>query len=245
MDLHMVEEALNIWGFPDHPVLLGHIGGFAVEVNVKTIVMTWVVMLLVLAFAWAATRKLNVRKPGRLQNVFEMLYEGLQGLVHQNMDPVKGAPLMGIVVTLFLFILFSNLWGLIPTMTSPTADYNTTFALSITVIILVQYFGIRYKGTKDYLKHFVQPVVLFLPINLVEELAKPVTLAFRLYGNIFAGEVLIAVLLGLIPITADLLGGFVASVIWLAFSIFVGFIQAFIFTMLTIAYVSMAVGGEH
>ncbi|MFA7467870.1 MAG: F0F1 ATP synthase subunit A [Desulfotomaculaceae bacterium] len=244
MDLHQVEKALNIWGFPEHPVAV-QILGVTMDFNVKTIVMTWLVMALLILFSWAATRNLSLREPKRLQVVFEMLYEGIRDLVRANMDPVKGAPLVNIVVTLFLFILFSNLIGLFPSMMSPTADYNTTFGLAVTVIILVQYFGIRYKGTGGYLKHFVQPFVLFLPINIVEELAKPITLAFRLYGNIFAGEVLVAVLLGMIPITADLLGGFLASIIWLGFSVFVGFIQAFIFTMLTIAYVSMAVGSEH
>ncbi len=244
MDLHQVEQALNIWNFPEHPVAV-QLFGMTMDFNMKTIVTTWIAMALILLFAWAATRNLSLRKPTRLQVIFEMIYEGIRGLVKSNMDPEKGAPLVNIVVTLFLFILFSNLLGLFPSMMSPTADYNTTFGLAVTVIILVQYFGVRYKGTGGYLKGFLQPFVLFLPINIVEELAKPVTLAFRLYGNIFAGEVLIAVLLGLIPLTADLLGGFIASVVWLGFSIFVGFIQAFIFTMLTIAYVSMAVGNEH
>jgi len=87
--------------------------------------------------------------------------------------------------------------------------------------------------------------VFFLPINIIEDFAKPVTLTFRLYGNIYGGEVLIAVLLGLLGGWTHVFGGFIASVVWLAFSIFVGLIQAFIFTMLSIAYVGQAVADHH
>jgi len=179
-----------------------------------------------------------------VQNVLEMVFEGIKNLVNQNMDPQKGANLLSIVVTFFIFILFSNLIGLLPTLSSPTADYNTTFALSLTTFALIYIFGIRYKGA-GYFKHYFKPYVFFLPINLIEDLSKPITLAFRLYGNIYGGEVLIVVLLGLLTGWVDVCGGFIASVVWLAFSIFVGFIQAFIFTMLSIAYVSQAIAENH
>lgn len=234
--LDRVHEALNVWGFPHEPVNLFGFG----PVNVKTIVMTWVVMALVIIFTVAATRNMRVDRPGKLQLIVEELFQFLRGLVNENLDPKKGAGLMVLIFSLFIYLLFCNLWGLVPTMMSPTADVNTTLGMAIMVFILVQVLGIRYKGGK-FFKHFIEPFPFFLPLVIVEELAKPITLAFRLYGNIYAGEVLIAVLLGLIPLTADILGGFIASVIWLAFSIFVGFIQAFIFTMLTIAYISQAV----
>lgn len=233
--IEQVHEALNVWGFPHGPVDLG----FG-PVNLKTLVMTWVVMLLVALFTVAATRNMRVDRPGKLQLMVEELFQFLRGLVYDNLDPKKGAGLMALIFSLFIYLLFCNLWGLVPTMMSPTADVNTTLGMAIMVFILVQILGIKYKGGK-FFKHFIEPFPFFLPLVIVEELAKPVTLAFRLYGNIYAGEVLIAVLLGLIPLTADLLGGFLASVIWLGFSIFVGFIQAFIFTMLTIAYISQAV----
>lgn len=157
------------------------------------------------------------------------------------MDPKKGAALLGVVVTYIIFILFANLIGLVPTLSSPTADYNTTLGLALCTFAMIYIFGIRYKGL-GYFKHYVKPFVFFLPINILEDFAKPITLTFRLYGNIYAGEVLIAVLLGLIGGWAHVFGGFLASVAWLAFSIFVGCIQAFIFTMLSIAYVGQAVG---
>lgn len=239
MSMEEVHERLNVWNFPHHPVDLG----FG-PVNLKTLVMTWIVMLLVAIFTVAATRNMKVDRPGKLQLIVEELFQFLRGLVYENMDPKKGAGLLCLVFSLFIFLLFSNLWGLVPTMMSPTADVNTTLGLALMVFVLIQVMGIRYKGL-GFFKHFLQPFPFFLPLTIVEELSKPLTLAFRLYGNIYAGEVLIAVLLGLFSITVDLLGGFIASVVWLGFSIFVGFIQAFIFTMLTIAYISQVVADEH
>lgn len=244
LSLEQVEERLNIWHFPHEPWHLGTIGNFPIDLNPRTIVMTWITMALVILFAVAATRNMNMRRPSKLQVAFETIYDFVRGMVNDNMDPVKGMSLLSIVLTYFIFILFSNLLGLIPTLSSPTADYHTTFALSLFTFVLIQFFGLKYKGAGHF-KHFLQPYAVFLPINLVEELSKPVTLAFRLYGNIYAGEVLIAVLLGLFPWHIDLAGGFIASVIWLGFSIFVGCIQAFIFTMLSIVYVSKAVEDGH
>jgi len=127
---------------------------------------------------------------------------------------------------------------------SPTADYNTTLGLALCTFVMIYVMGLRYKGL-GYFKHYLKSFFFFLPINIIEDLAKPVTLTFRLYGNIYAGEVLIAVLLGLLGGWTHVFGGFLASLAWLAFSIFVGCIQAFIFTMLSIAYFSQAVSEGH
>lgn len=243
MSLHEVEEALNVWGWPHHPWVLT-IGNMHLEFNPKTMIMTWVTMFLVALFGVMATRNMSMRKPRGAQNILEMMFEAIQNLVNQNIDPKKGAVLLSIVITYFIFILFSNLIGLVPTLSSPTADYNTTLALALCTFALIYFFGIKYKGL-GYFKHYVKPFIFFLPINLIEDFAKPITLTFRLYGNIYGGEVLIAVLLGMLGGWYHLFGGFVASVIWLAFSIFVGFIQAFIFTMLSIAYVAQAVAEDH
>lgn len=238
-----IHEDLDVWGFFDighHGLVNTPIG----DVNVKTIVMTWVVMILVGVFTVAATRNMKVDRPSKLQLMVEEIFLFLRGLVYENIDYKKGAGLMCLIFTLFIFLLFSNLWGLVPTMMSPTADVNTTLGMALTVFLLVQVLGFRYKGV-GFLRHFIQPYVPFLPIVIIEELSKPITLSLRLYGNIFAGEMLIAVLLGLFGLMANLLGGFIASVVWLAFSIFVSCVQAFIFTMLTIAYIGQATAQDH
>ena len=243
LSLHEVEELLNVWHWPHHPYEV-MVGNTLLAFNVKTMVMTWIVMILVALFAMAATRNMSLKKPAGAQNILEMVFEGIKGLVNDNMDPKKGAALISIVVTYFIFILFSNLIGLVPTFSSPTADYNTTLALALCTFALIFIFGLKYKGL-GYFKHYLKPYAIFLPITIIEDFSKPITLTFRLYGNIYGGEVLIAVLLGLLGGWIHVFGGFIASVVWLAFSIFVGFIQAFIFTMLSIAYVSQAVADDH
>ncbi|MHB8155836.1 MAG: F0F1 ATP synthase subunit A [Desulfocucumaceae bacterium] len=242
--LEEVHKELDVWGFLEmgrHGVV--HFPVFG-EVNLKTIVMTWVVMILIGLFTVAATRSMKVDRPGKLQLMVEEIFMFLRGLVYENIDYKKGASLMCLIFSLFIFLLFCNLWGLVPSMMSPTADINTTLGMALTVFLLVQVLGFRYKGI-GFLKHFMQPSFIMMPLVVIEELSKPITLAFRLYGNIYAGEVLIAVLLGLFSLVVDIFGGFLASVVWLSFSIFVGFIQAFIFTMLTIAYISQATAEDH
>lgn len=220
---------------------LGTFAGYPIDVNFKTIFMTWIVMVLVALIGILATRNVSVDKPSRLQVCFESVYDFLKGLIYDNITSEKrAASMVTFIVTLFMFLLISNFLGLFPTMMSPTADINTTMGMALMVFFMTQILGLKDKGLGHF-KHYVEPFPLFLPLHIVEELAKPITLAFRLFGNIYAGEVLIAVLLGMIPITATFLGGFIPSVIWLAFSIFIGTIQAFIFSMLTIVYTSQAV----
>jgi F-type H+-transporting ATPase subunit a len=238
-----VEHELNIWGWP-HDTWDLVVGSTTLSFNPKTLIMTWITMLLVIIFVVAATRGMDMRRPKGAQNIMEMMWEFIKGLVNENMNSKIGLALLPIVITYFIFILFSNLIGLVPTLSSPTADYNTTLGLALCTFVLIYVFGIRYKGL-GYFKHYLKPFALFLPINIIEDLAKPVTLTFRLYGNIYAGEVLIAVLLGMLGGWIHVFGGFIASVVWLAFSIFIGCIQAFIFTMLSIAYVGQAVSSEH
>ncbi|MBN3523932.1 F0F1 ATP synthase subunit A [Paenibacillus apiarius] len=116
---------------------------------------------------------------------------------------------------------------------SPTADISVTFGLAFIVFLLVHYLGLKH-NRKHYLKHYVEPFPVFLPLNIVENLAKPVALGIRLYANIFAGEILITTLVG-----AGVFGlPFLAA--WQGFSIFIGALQAFIFTMLTMVYIAQS-----
>lgn len=123
---------------------------------------------------------------------------------------------------------------------SPTADASVTLALSFSVIVLTHYFSIKFIGIKKYLKHYIEPHWLFLPLHLIEEFSKTLTLGFRLYGNIFAGEILIAVIL-MMPLLAALL----PLAVWQGFSVFVGAIQAFVFTILSMVYISQKVSHDH
>jgi F-type H+-transporting ATPase subunit a len=245
-----------------HETILWQVGNGTV--HAKTLVMTWIAMLLLLIFVFMGIRNLTSGKPGKLQNVLEWIVDFVRKLISDNMDYKKGAPLLSYLVTLIMFIFFSNMLGLIPNVLaplfrgvefaqlnkilgevvqmSPTADINTTMALATLTIILVIGLGIKHKGAR-YFHHFIEPNPVFLPIHLIDILAKPMTLAFRLFGNIYAGEVLIAVIL-LLP-GIYVFGGVLPMPIWLGFSIFIGSIQSFVFTVLTIAYVAQAVTQEH
>lgn len=205
--------------------------------NMDTLYMTWLIMAIIIVISFLATRNLKLVPTG-LQNAIELVVSALLEQMDAAMGP-KGRQLAPLIVTLFLFILLSNWLGLVPMMTSPTNDANTTLGLAIIMMLTIHIAGLVFKGMR-YIKHFFEPSPPFVIINIIEELAKPITLAFRLFGNIVAGEILIIILLMLVPVWFP-----VPSVIWLGFSLFVGVIQAFIFTMLSISYLSNAVKDEH
>lgn len=241
-----------------HETLLWEIGG--ITFHGKTLVMTWIVMAIILVFVLSGVRNLTSGKPGKMQNVLEWMIDFVRKLISDNMDYEKGKTLLGYLVSLILFIFVSNVFGLIPNFTlgifgnveflklneifegpvlmSPTADINTTLALAIMTMCLVVYMGIKHKGV-CYFRHFIEPNPLFFVIHIIDFVSKPMTLAFRLFGNIYAGEVLIAVILMLPGLWV--FGGIVPDAIWLGFSVFIGAIQSFVFTVLTTAYIAQAV----
>jgi F0F1-type ATP synthase, subunit a len=206
--------------------------------NMDTLYMTWLVMALVIFLAIMAVRRLET-VPRGWQNIFEMAIEAIGGQVDATIGPnsKKVAPLL---ITLFLFLLISNWLGLVPGFTSPTNDLNTTLGLALMIICLVHVLGIARRGLAHF-KHFLEPNPLFLPINLIEEIARPITLAFRLFGNIIAGEILIVLIAALPMYYLEPLWG----TVWLVFSMVVGIIQAFIFTMLSTSYLSNSLKDEH
>ena len=244
-----------------HETILWEIGG--ITLHAKTLVMTWIVMAIILIFVLSGVRNLTSGKPGKMQNVLEWIVDFVRKLVSDNMDYEKGKPLLGYLVTLILFVFVSNMLGLVPNLTfgllhnvefaklneifhgaalmSPTADINTTMALAIMTMVLVFYMGIKHKGS-HYFHHFLEPHPVFSVIHVIDVLSKPMTLAFRLFGNIYAGEVLISVILMLPGIWV--LGGILPDAIWLAFSVFIGAIQSFVFTVLTTAYIAQAVAED-
>jgi F-type H+-transporting ATPase subunit a len=201
--------------------------------NMDTLYMTWLAMAIVIFIAFLATRSLHVIPKG-WQNVLEIIVTGLQSQISATMGE-RGKMLAPLLISLFMFVLTSNWLGMIPTLSSPTSDLNTTLGLALMIVCMVHVLGLYFKGF-SYIKHFFQPFAPFVIINVIEELSKPITLSFRLFGNILAGEILIIILLKLVPIWMP-----IPSVVWLAFSLFVGGVQAFIFTMLSMAYLAGAV----
>lgn len=201
-----------------------------IVVNMQTMYMTWAAMaILIVLFVMAGSGAKMI--PSGLQNVMELFIDFLNGMMEDTLG-IKGRKFMApFVITLFMFIFIANEIGLMPNvlnhfhLTSPTNDVNTCFALSLTVAFSVYVVGIIQHGMGHF-KHFVSPSPAFLPLHLMDEITKPLTMALRLFGNILAGEILLIVLYQLAP--------WVVPELWVMFSLFIGFLQAFIFTMLTL-----------
>src|SRR5579864_7142312 len=165
-------------------------------VHADTVIVTWIAMALALTIVGllAATHPITVvsKRYSVMELIVSYLGETVTGILGKN-----GAPFVPFIISLFLFILLLNEIGLFPLIgRSPTADLNTTAALAITTILLIQIIGIRNHGLGYYKHLIIKPLFLgipMLPITLIDELARPVTLAMRLFGNIFAGEVLLLV----------------------------------------------------
>ena len=200
-----------------------------------TLKMTWLTMAIVIVLAVLATRNLQ-RIPSGWQNFLEMVVEALLAQMESTLGP-KGKKLAPLIITLFIFLVVGNELGLVPGFTSPTNDINTTLGLALMIIALVHILGVINKGVGPYVKHFFEPYVPFVIINIIEEIAKPITLSFRLFGNILAGEILLIILGMQVP--------FIIPTAWLGFSVFVGIVQAFIFTMLSMSYLSNSLKNDH
>ena len=140
-----------------------------------------------------------------------------------------------------MFILIANWLEVIPTgyprelLGAPTGDVNLPYAMAIFVIVLVHVASFRARGVKGYASHYLKPFPILLPINVIEEITKPITLSLRLFGNMFAGGLMVA-LIGLLPVFVVPAG----DVVWKLFDMFIGFIQAFIFALLTVVYFGIA-----
>jgi F-type H+-transporting ATPase subunit a len=206
---------------------------------------------LVLLLGFFAVRALTRDPDNHVPTKIQILWEAVVGEVNKQVEDNLGrihpyvAPL---AISLFFFILFANWLELVPSewnhhtghlLPAPTADTNLTYALAALTIVSVWVYGIRQKGAKGYFGHFLEPFPVLLPLNILEELTKPITLALRLFGNIFAGGIMLA-LIGLLPWYA--LWG--PNFLWKAFDMFIGAIQAFIFALLTILYFAMAGAGH-
>lgn len=207
---------------------------FGMQVNMDTILTTWLSAFIVLVLMFAASRG-RAMVPGGVQNAVEMVVEALCGQFEANIGK-NYRKVATVLLTLFLFIFTANQIGLLPTehlTASPTNDVNTTLGLAIAASLAIHFYFIKSKGVGHWLAHFFHPFSLFVIMNLVEEVARPITLAMRLFGNILAGEILLEVLYNLAPQFVPM--------IWIGFSLFVGLVQAYIFTTLVSIYLKESV----
>jgi F-type H+-transporting ATPase subunit a len=221
--------------------------------NLANVLMITVASLIVFIIAVLSTRTLAM-KPTGMQNFFEWVMDFVKGIIDSTMDWKTGGRFHILGITLLMYIFVSNMLGLPFSVVidgnlwwkSPTADPAITLTLAVMIVALSHYYAIRLKGVGEYGKDFFRPMWFMFPLKIIEEFANTLTLGLRLYGNIFAGEILLALLAGSL---ATGVGGHLAAalpmLVWQGFSVFVGAIQAFIFTMLTMVYMAHKVSHDH
>lgn len=208
--------------------------------NTDTILATVVAGMVVIGFGLYVRARSTYGVPHRAQLVWETLVVVTERQVEGTIGPT-GRRIVPLAITLFAFILVSNWLELIPSgspkaLPSPTGDINLTVALAGLVILLAHAASLRARGLRGYLRHYLRPSPWLLPINLFQELTKPVTLALRLFGNVFAGTIVATLILELFPPHLAL----VPLLAWKLFAMFVAVVQAFIFALLTVLYFESA-----
>jgi len=216
-----------------HPIIFFHIPGIPDYVT-----LTGFVIILLTLLARMMLKNISL-VPGGLQNVFEIIVSGLDGMVTEIMGE-KGKPYFPLIATLAFFIFVSNMLGIIPGFMPPTANLNTTAACAVSVFLLTHFIGLKEHGLA-YIKHFTGPVwwltPLMLPIEIVGHLARPLSLSLRLFGNMTGHELVVLVLMFLVPV-------FVPVVMSLM-GLLVAFIQAFVFALLAMIYLSGSLEEAH
>lgn len=208
------------------------------EHHLVVVSYTWFIMAVLALFSFLATRRLNIL-PGGFQNVMEVIIEGFDNLITESMGH-EGRKFFPLIATLGLYILTSNLLGLIPGFESPTSNLNTTVSMAVVVFITTHVVGIRVHGFK-YIKQFLGPIwwltPLMLPIEIVSHLARPLSLSVRLFGNIMGEDKVLAVVVLLVP--------FLVPLPVFVLMIFTSFIQTIVFMLLAMMYIAGAMEGAH
>ena len=205
----------------------------------KQVPYTWLIMIILIVLGVLATKKISL-VPGKAQNVFELLISGLEEFMVDIVGE-EGRWFLPLAATIFIFIFISNLSGLIPGFFPPTASINTNLGCAVVVFIFTHYLGVKHHGAA-YVKHFMGPVwwmvPLIMPIEIIGHLARILSLTFRLFGNMAGHELVLMILF-------MLAGAFFAPLPIMALGIFVAFVQAFVFFLLSIMYFSGAMEEAH
>jgi F-type H+-transporting ATPase subunit a len=239
--------------------------GTLCTLNYDSLISSALAILVTLAVALWLRSNLRDGEPSRAQAIFELGYDQVRGLI-KDIVSEDAMFIIPLAMTLFLYILIAN-WielfplAFVPILHGANDDLNQTLAMALVVIGVVQWYSVRILGWRGYLRRYTKPFELppwaravFIPLNILEEIVKPVTLSLRLFGNIFAGAVMIALIAGFGTLQLPAVGtvggtviGTTLLIIWKAFDVlFIGLLQAFIFMLLTIIYFGAAREGvEH
>ena len=214
--------------------------GMELQLDIITILMTWVMMIIIVIFALWLRRGLGQdveEEPSRRLVILESLMDMFdQQLMSGFESEYLRDSLFSFMSTLLLFLLLGNWISVIPGLQSPTQDLNVPFSLALLVFIMSHYYGMKVNGPGTYLKSFFEPYPFMAPLNLFSEIAKPLSHAFRLFGNVFGGTVLITVVMSF-----QLLRFIFPAFLQMFYGLFIGAIQAFVFALLAVAYINVAV----
>lgn len=210
------------------------LGGHDITLNLEVIGMTWIVFLILIVVGFLTTRKRGIY-PGAVQMLGELFVSQFYGLTEDALDKEMARKYGPLICALFMFLVLANWLGIIPHLSEPTKDLNTPLSLGVMGFVIAHYAGIKSKGFKAYAREYFQPMFFMMPLNVIGELAKIVSISFRLFGNIMGGSIIILVVSYL---TYSVL---LPPVLNAFFGLFVGTIQAFVFTMLTVVYISVQV----
>ncbi len=203
-----------------------------------------IIMLVLIGFAIAANRAMKkaAEVPAGLQNVAELIVEKLDGMIRGTMGK-NATKFLNYIGTVFIFILISNISGLFG-LRPPTADYGVTLPLGVLTFILIHYNQFKYQKPKDIWTDMCSPLPpwlpIWFPINLISEIAVPISLSLRLFANVLSGTVMMALVYGLLKVIATAW----PAVLHVYFDLFSGAIQTYVFCMLSMTYISNAIGEE-
>lgn len=198
-----------------------------------TIVFTWALMLLMVAGSWLITRRLTSDvEISRGQNLLEVVVTGIRDQI-ESMGVSRPEFYMPFVGTLFLFIALANIFAaIIPGFQAPTGSLSTTVALALCVFVAVPIYGVARRGLLGYLRQYIEPTPLMLPMNVIGELSRTLALAFRLFGNIMSGSLIVGLLLSIAP--------FFFPIVMRLLGLLTGLVQAYIFAVLAMVYIASA-----
>jgi F-type H+-transporting ATPase subunit a len=215
----------------DKAIILFQFGPLMIN---EVVVTTWGIMLILGFISWLATRRLSP-DPGQIQTALEGIVSVMQATIEAIL-PSKSLLILPFIGTLWIFILVANLAGVIPGLSSPTSNLSVTAALAILVFLSVHWFGVRAEGWFAYLRHYTRPSLILLPFHIISEISRTVALAVRLFGNIMSLQMAAMLVL--------LVAGFLVPVPLLMLHIIEAVVQAYIFGMLALIYVSGAMQSQ-
>lgn len=230
----------------DHIAPVRNIMGL--DFNMSTVLMTTVACIIVFLICFIGTRRLSMR-PSGLQNFLEWVIDFVRGIIKANMSWNVGGRFIALAFTLLFYVFVANMLGMPFELynpsthevwwKSPTSDPVLTLTMAVLVVVLTHYYGIKIRGFGEYLKDYIRPVPFLLPFKIVEEFANTLTLGMRLFGNVYAKEILMVLLVTVGTSSLfGIFGAFLPLMAWQAFGIFIGSIQAYIFAMLAMVYMA-------